>query len=487
MVQPASTSVSSTIRSSMIWNTLELGASQVLTIIIFMLLTYRLPAEVFGIFAIGAFFIDFLYTQAQTAATDIMLVEDRIERSRIDKIFGNLFSLYMLGFVLAVGISFVVSLSFDDEKYKYVLPVMCLCLVPIPFQIPAVYILNKNRDFKGTALRNVLSAVFGAIAALVVAFSPYPEWALVVQRIGQAVTGAIFVCLRTAFWPSFAYLTSFDAAFLRPWGKAFSAQALNIGQSRGLDLVIGAGLGAAALGILRVAMRLVEALYGMLGAPIGKLWVILLPEYSADIKERGKLFLDFTRIAAILLLPAFTGLYLVADELVGLLLDTPYAQVADILKVLCIAGVMSPFFYFRNSAFTATGRLNALLILTALDIVIVLFVAGALIKFGLIVATYALVASALVRVFTTVPILLSEFQMQFRDLILAIYPVYIAVIILTASVIGVSSLTTGMPVVLILALKVLAGAAGFGLYLAGFHLKWLKSAIAIVAPERIKT
>ena len=89
MGNPASFSTASTIRSSMIWNTLELGVSQVLTIVVFILLTYRLPPEIFGIFALGAFFIDFLYTQAQTAAIDVLLLEDKIAKQRLNKLYGK--------------------------------------------------------------------------------------------------------------------------------------------------------------------------------------------------------------------------------------------------------------------------------------------------------------------------------------------------------------------------------------------------------------
>lgn len=483
MATPAPTSMSSTIRSSMIWNTLELGASQILTICVFMLLTYRLPPEVFGIFAIGALFIDFLYTQAQTSAIDVMLVEDKIEKSRLNKIFGNLFSVYVVGFILVLAASFLVSQSFEEDKYRYILPVMCLCLVPLPFQIPALYLLNKKRDFKGTALRNVLAASFSAILALGFAFSPYPEWALVAQRIGQALSSAIFVCLRAKFWPSFIHLFAPDIVFLKPWLKAFFSQAMNVAQSRGLDLIIATSLGAAALGVLRVGMRLIEALYGALAAPIGKLWVILLPENTASDAERGKIYIDFTKMAALMLLPTFAGLFLVAEDVVALLLDPDYAQVAGILKVLCIVGMFSPFIYFRNAAFTATGRLNSLIALSGLDIVVVLVVSTALAKYGLVAATCALVASGLVRLMTTVPILLKEFDIHYTALLRAVYPAYVATLVMA----GVVTLVTGAvglaALPLALGLKVTAGAVSFAGYLLIFHSNWLTKTIQIIAPK----
>ena len=158
--------MSDTIRSSIVWNTLELGASQLLTISVFVVLTYHLPLEVFGIFAIGALFIDFFYIQGQTAGIDVLLLEDKIKKSRLNVLFSNMFLAYLLIFGLLLIISFIVSLSFEEDKYRFVLPVMCLCILPIPFQIPAFYILNKKRDFQGTALRNILAAIAGGLVAL---------------------------------------------------------------------------------------------------------------------------------------------------------------------------------------------------------------------------------------------------------------------------------------------------------------------------------
>ena len=483
MVTPTPTSMSSTIRSSMIWNTLELGASQILTICVFMLLTYRLPPEVFGIFAIGALFIDFLYTQAQTSAIDVMLIEDRIAKPRLNKIFGNLFLVYLVGFLLVLAASFLVSQSFEEEKYRYILPVMCLCIIPLPVQIPALYLLNKKRDFKGTALRNVVAASFSAILALGFAFSPYPEWALVAQRIGQSLSSSIFVCLRAKFWPSFAQVFAPDLVFLKPWLKAFSSQAMNVAQTRGLDLIIATSLGAAALGVLRVGMRLIEALYGALAAPIGKLWVILLPENTADQKERGKIYIDFTKMAAMLLLPTFAGLFLVAEDVVELLLDPDYSQVAGVLKVLCIVGLFAPFVYFRNAAFTATGRLNSLIALSGLDIVVVLLVSATFVTYGLVPATCALVASGFVRLITTVPILLKEFGIHYTVLLRAVYPAYIAILVMAAAVLLMSTVAGTQALPIALGLKVSAGAISFTGYLYTFHRNWLTHTIQIIAPK----
>ena len=359
---------------------------------------------------------------------------------------------------------------------------MCLCIVPIPFQIPALYLLAKKRDFKGTGIRNVIAAAFGAILALGFAFSEYPEWALVAQRIGQVVSSAVFVCLRAKFWPSFAYLFNPDLAFLAPWAKAFSSQAMIVAQSRGLDLVIASSLGVAALGILRVSMRLMEAIYGALAAPISKLWVILLPENAVQ-SERGKIYIDFTKIAALLLLPTFAGLLLVSDQVVPLLLDPDYLLAADILKVLCVTGLFAPLVYFRNAAFTATGRLSSLIYLSSLDVIVIVTASALLVKFGLVAATGAMLVSALIRLVIAVPILLKEFGLPYTALVRAVYPPYLAVAVMAGSL-YLLTLTIGtIPMAALLALKIVVGAASFGLFLLAFHRKWLIQTIQIILPN----
>ncbi|MEL6828113.1 MAG: oligosaccharide flippase family protein [Pseudomonadota bacterium] len=471
----------------MIWNTLELGASQVITIIIYVILTYRLPPEVFGIFALGAIFIDFLYVQAQTAAIDVMLVQSDSRKSRLQQVFGNLLTMYALGFALVLGIALLVSLSFETEAYKLVLPVMCLCLLPVPFQIPALYHLNKIRDFQGTAIRNVIAAILGSGAALYVAFSSYPEWALVAQRLIQSLSSMIFVCARARFWPKLWSVPQLDLSFLRQWCKFFFAQALNVAQARSLDLVIGAVLGAAALGIVRVGMRLMDALYAALGAPLGKLWVILVPENKQSDTEIKHIFASLTTLLALLLLPTFLGLFLVAEDFVAVALSDEFAQVSYVIQVLAIVGMVAPFVYFRHSALTSINRAGTLIKLSILDITFVTVCALVLSQYGLIAALSALILGALFRLFVTVPIILKAFGISWSVMIGLIYPAYLAAAFMALCVLVTGVIVQAQSAHVILFAKVLFGALGYGLYLYFVHPNWLQSQIEIVFPKISKS
>ena len=258
---------------------------------------------------------------------------------------------------------------------------------------------------------------------------------------------------------------------------------MNVAQSRSLDLVVGATLGAAFLGVLRVSVRLIEALYGALAAPISKLWVILVPENTDAGAGRSKIYLEFTTIASLFLLPTFSGLFLVADEMVTVLLDPDYALAADLIKVLCIAGLFAPFVQFRTAAFTAIGRLNRLMVLAAIDVVVVLVSASVLVKYGLVAATYSLVICAAIKLLTNFPVLIKAFGASYIELLHKLYPVYLAISCMAACLIAVDAMATTSSLLVLLVLKIAIGAISFTGYLLTFHRQWLTQTIRIVLPD----
>ncbi len=272
---------------------------------------------------------------------------------------------------------------------------------------------------------------------------------------------------------------------LPEWLQVFLSQALTTSLQRVLELIVGVFLGAAIVGIMRVALRLVEAIYSILGQPLGRVWLLLVSESVDDMSLRSTLYRRLTHVTVILFVPVFSGIYLVSDDLVAVALDKDFARASDVLKVACIAALLGPFFYGRNAIFTAIGKFNWLVHLTWIEVALATIACLVLVQWGLVPALCALIIANAFRSITSVYLLRREMATPFAQLWQRIYPGYIAAAVMTACVLTVqANLPADMPALWSLALSVLAGAASFILCVVLVFRAWLMQGLSVILPEK---
>ena len=475
---------SRSVRSSMSWNLLEQGFSQVVVVLVFIFLTYKLEPAVFGIFALAVICIDYFCIQGKGAAIDTLLRRQTFDQKSLDSAFWTLVAFFGVGVAICFSVGWGLAIISGEEALKYILPALCLTLIPSAVEIIPGALLYRVRDFKGTALRQVFGASLGAVAAIICAFSEYPEWTLVAQRLVQVTTAATVMCLRAKWIPTFGFDRGLARGFFKDWAKVFLSQSIAVSLPRSIDLIVGVGLGAAQLGVMRVASRLVASIYAIIGTPIARLWVILVSE--ADEPElRSQIYRNLTHLTALVFVPVFFGLLTLSEEFVSLILGDEYQGAASVLQILSVVGLIAPLYYFRNAAFTAIGLLNKLVMFCAIDVVVASALCLMMIRlgFGLNGAVASLVGVAIFQSILTTPILLKEMHAKASMLYNRLAPAYLAGAVMAIVVFAMKrGFETNFNWAFALVFIVTGALVFFG-FLAGFYRRWLVDAIAVALPS----
>ncbi|MEL7453044.1 MAG: oligosaccharide flippase family protein, partial [Pseudomonadota bacterium] len=422
--------------SAMSWNIAEMAVSQSIVLGVIIFLEWRLGLRVFGLFALSVVFIDLIYQQGRSASVDtLMQGRDFSQRTLSSAFFAMLGMLLLTLPVLCVYGYYIADLN-NEPVLKWMVPALALTLLPLPLGVPPTAKLNHALDFKGIAIRGILAAGLGGGAAIAVALGPHAEWALVAQR-GVAILASVgFLMLRAKWVPSIQFDSRLASGFLRDMWRIFFAQGLAALVIPILYLVVGRYFGTAAVGALRIASKFAEMIYGAIAAPMGSLWVIFQTRQAMTAQEKRGLYVDLSKMAAMVCLPVFAGGALIAEDLVALLLSDRAGGVANLLIVFCVIGLAAPVFYFRNHAFTALGRLNELILFAIADVSITAIAALATAHFG---APVEAVAASLglhfcVSIILFTPILLREMETRLSRLIAAMTPAYIAVFAMAMAV-----------------------------------------------------
>ena len=459
------------------------GQSVTLGVMIF--LQWQLGLHVFGLFALSVVFIDLLHQQGRSACEDaIMQARDFSAGALTGALLVMLGVLCLVVPVLMIY-GQVIAAQQNEPMLRWMVPALALTLLPLPFGVPPTAKLNHALDFRGIALRGVLAALLGGIAAVVVALGPFAIWALVAQRAVSVLASVAFLMVRAGWFPAFAVDWGYMWRFAKNAGRIFAAQGLGAGVMPVMYLVTGRFFGLEATGALRIAAKITEIVYGAFAAPMGSLWVILQTRRDFGPAERRDLYTGLSKMLALICLPVFVGGALIADDLVALAFNDA-ALVGTLLRVLCLIGLMSPLFYFRNHAFTALGHLNRLLAFSAIDVGVTVLAALAGVVFGwpieAVVATLG-VHFAL-TVFLFLPQLLRDMSTDFLSIMRAITPGYVGSFAMVLVVFIVSNWTADAPVVVRLVTKIAAGAWVYSIFLIGFHRDWFFTALKMLGPQR---
>lgn len=473
--------------SSMTWNVANNLATNGVTMVVFIFLTYKLDAAVFGLFALGVIIVDYFNYQARSACLDAAVQRRAYSKPEMDTIYWATTGVTLLVVVVCAFAGHWLAQVNNEPSLSLMMPVLALTLLPVPLAIPPNAVMLRDYDFKGGAIRAVIGAIAGGIAALLVVFGPYAEWALVAQRGTQVLVAAVIMAWRVRWWPGFHFSPSLAGGFLKDAGRIFAAQAIASSYMRVLDLVVAFSFGAASVGFMRIASRFVDIIYGTFIGPISSLWVVLLSENSSNKGDRDLIYRRLSQMSALIALPIFGGLGLTSADFVAVALAPEYAPTGDMLAVLCIVGLFSPITYFRNAAMVAVKRLNLLISFSALDLVIVIAAALALSQYSAIAVVGALIVVEVVRFSLTLPILMKDMHTKPMGLLMAVLPAYIACALMAAAVILVGTQTAHLEPMLRLVIKIAAGALTYIGYLLVFHRDWSMTAVRMLRPDRRET
>lgn len=469
------------VRSAMVWNLVSMAVSQLAQGGIFILLTQRLEPEAFGLFAMAAAVTDLFYVLATTAAIDAVVQRQEFDRRTLSTAFWAVAAVTAPVCLLVAAAGSLFAGAVNEPHVAPIFAALSLSLLPLPFSIAPYARMRQNLDFKGIALRGMLASFLGGLVALTIAFTAWAEWALVVQRCLTLALAAALMSLHVRVFPTWEFDPLRARALLSVAGRIFLSHGVGASGPRLTDLVFGISFGPAVLGCLRVAFRLSEMAVSVLVNPINQMWVVLISKAGSSSEARSAVFIQLSRLVALLCLPGYVGLAFVAGEITELALRPEYALVASFLAILCSIGILTPLVNSRNAILTALNRTGLLLTFSAMDLAVLLLAMFSVVRFGPDATLWATGAPAVASALIAAPIVLRHMNVRLADLMRAVSPAYVAVGVMAFGLILSQPLFDGLAVWMSFVMKVVFGAVLYAATLLIAFRSWTFRAVSAVA------
>lgn len=327
----------SRVRSALVWRYGSQVTMQLITWTSTIIVVRLLAPSDYGLYAMSQVVLTALaFLNGQSFATSLVQT-DHVDERRIGQIFGLLLlfngTLGVFQFIFAP----YAAAYFGEPMLTDMLRVQSIIFATIPFTALPTELLARRLEFRKQGQVTMVTAIVGAVVALVLAWLGFGVWALVYAPIAMFVTRAIGLSfaarllVKPVFDPRGAWdLVSFG-------GTLTICQLFWIIQSQSDIVIAGRLLPTHDLGLYSEALFLTLIITGRFLPPINEVALAAYSELHRQGKPLGPYFIKTARLVMTVCAPIYIGLALTAEPAILTLFGEKWRGLIPIVSGLALA------------------------------------------------------------------------------------------------------------------------------------------------------
>ena len=328
------------------WSGLEAAGGALLSVIsAFAIARLIGPAEL-GVGATAAAVHVLLWVAVNALFADALVQRASVDDHVASSAFWASIAAGALAVPVQIGSGWVLAALLHDPR---LVPMALLLALPLPLVGAGGAmqgVLTRARGYRALAARTIVGQGAGAAVGIVLALRGAGAWAPVVQLTISSVAGAVTL-LATAGWRPRLVWSAAAVRGLLTVGLPLTASTLvQLGRYRLFAVLIGGTAGAAALGEVHVAFRLVDTVREL---AFTALWRLMLPILSEQQHDRAALLATVDRLLRLssrLLLPLCAVLAVSLGPVVSVVLGPGWAAAGHaalpLVGLMALLGLMFP-------------------------------------------------------------------------------------------------------------------------------------------------
>ena len=459
------------VRSALAWRYGGQIAAQIITWGSTILVVRLLDPTDYGLFAMSQVVITALMFMDGWGFAQGLVQKKEVSRRDIGQAFALLLLLNTALAALQFLLAPLAAAYYQEPLVADMLRVQALLFITTPFIALPSALLSRELSFRPQAIANMIASVVGAATALLMAWTGYGVWALVIAPLAAFAVRAAGLVVAVKSLPRPVFNLTGARTILAYGGAMTTVQLLWIVQSQSDILIAGRVLPTYDLGLYAEALFLTLIVTARFLPPLNE---VAFPAYS-ELHQRARplapYFLRASGAVALITFPMFIGLALTATEAVGTLFGEKWLPMAPIVAGLSLVMPARAMEIICAPATNAIGQPRIAVYTGGVGAMV--FVASFLVgvRFGTdgLIAAWWIAAPLLLAY--TLGMTLPRIGVGFIDWIRAVAPAGLACGTMTLAVLALDPLMTGRPMWGSLLAKAGAGA---GVYLA---------TVMLVAPD----
>ena len=407
-------------RRSIFWTIGRAASDQVFSFVIFVLLARLLSKQDIGVFAMAYVFSEAGRIIATGGLTQLIARATKLDSKLVDTVFWSNVGVAVIYVSTIWAIApFIAELVHQPTLVR---PLQVLSFALLLNSLGASHMALRLREFghKTIAMRSVLSGLIGGSVAVVAALSGFGVWSLVIQRLITELIGM------TLSWGAYRWTPGrdFDWSQVR-YNLAFGgnlaiAQLIFLFMVRAQDLLIGATLGAASVGVYRVAWRSAEIIGNGAIQPFAQVGLQTYSRLQSAPDALRRAYMAMLGNCSALSFPALVGFGVMAPVVVPLVFGQKWAYAGQLGQIFAFMAMPYTLNYFASPVLTAMGDTRKQRTLAMVQLGSTLLFTWIALPYGLTMVAAAYVLRSYLTMPVQIRFLKSASSIGFRDTLSAI-------------------------------------------------------------------
>ena len=221
-------------------------------------------------------------------------------------------------------------------------------------------ILRKRMEFKKIAFVYILSSLLSVVCAIILAYSGYGVWALVMQQIILSTANMVLLYFIMPWHPSLVFSVSSLKSLFGFGSFILLSSLINTLANNVSALIVGKYFSASTLGYLSQAQKVENVASTSIASTVEQVTYPLLVEVNQDYQRMTSILRIFNSALIAVVSPLMFSIIIAAAPIIQFLFGIKWLPSAPILRILCIAGI---FICLQGSSYNviaAIGKSNML-------------------------------------------------------------------------------------------------------------------------------
>jgi len=385
--------------SGVLWSAIDKLSTQAIQFILGIVLARLLTPEEYGtiglllvFIAISKVFIDSGFTKA--------LIQKQ-ERTQADISTAFLFNVIIS--IVAYTILWIaaplVADFYNIEILSLLLRVLAISLIINALYTVPYTLISITLDFKTISKINLASTIFSGLIAVYLAYNGYGVWALVFQTLINSITTVAMVWIFNSWRPSLIFSKKSFKSLFSYGSNLLVSSLLERAVSDLSSLLIGKYLSTKNLGYYTRGTQFTNFFSSSVGSILDRVLLPGLATVQQDMNELVRYVKQIIKINALITVPLFFGLGILADPIIRVLLTERWIMAVPIMQIFCVARLITLLCGINVNILYIIGRTDLALRQQYFKIAVRVILVLASIKFGIIYIAFAELLSTAIHYF----------------------------------------------------------------------------------------
>lgn len=328
----------------MIWSIIQTIGGKGISFILFSVLALLLSPKDFGFVGMAVTWIAFITAFSEMGFGAALIQRKNVDSTHYNAIFFVNIAVGVLLTLMGIILSTPCALFFNTPEVKPIMAVLSFGLLINSFSLTQVAIAQREIRFKDLAIRDIISALIGGIAGIILAFFKYGVWSLVVQSLATYTFRTLLLWGMTDWRPSYREFSMPHAKELWPYSsKIFAFNILKYFTSNIDRLIIGHFFSPMSLGLYIFANQIVLSPISSFVGAVGNYLFTKFSRMQEDLESMKSSYLFFTKMINTVVTPIMVVTVLLSPVIIPGLFGEKWIDAVPLIQILTILGVMSPW------------------------------------------------------------------------------------------------------------------------------------------------